>query len=65
MLNCLQDRLMWTLAPLFRRVAPRMMIDADVLGRAMVAIALDGLPAGEKVVANPRLLEIAAGAAGG
>lgn len=60
-----QDRLMWTLAPLFRRVAPRMMIDADVLGRAMVAIALDGLPAGEKVVANSRLLEIAAGAAGG
>lgn len=56
----LQDRVMWAVAPLFRRVAPRMMIDADVLGRAMVSLALDGLPTSERVLPNTRLLELAA-----
>ena len=53
-----QDKLMFAIAPLFRRVAPTMMIDADVLGRAMVALALDGHS--ERVLENRALLALGA-----
>jgi uncharacterized protein YbjT (DUF2867 family) len=38
----LQDRLMWLAEPLFRRVAPQHMVDADDLGRAMLEVAKHG-----------------------
>jgi uncharacterized protein YbjT (DUF2867 family) len=39
-----QDRLMWGLAPLLRRVAPFAMVNADDLGKAMLAVAKHGHP---------------------
>ncbi|MFO1536100.1 MAG: epimerase [Thermoplasmatota archaeon] len=39
-----QDRLMWVLQPLLRRVAPFAMVAADELGRAMLAVAKQGHP---------------------
>jgi uncharacterized protein YbjT (DUF2867 family) len=38
----LQDRLMWLAEPLFRRVAPQHIVDADDLGRAMLEVAKHG-----------------------
>ena len=38
----LQDRLMWFAEPLFRRVAPFGMVNADDLGKAMLKVAKEG-----------------------
>jgi uncharacterized protein YbjT (DUF2867 family) len=38
----LQDRVLWRLEPLLRRVAPSAMVTADDLGRAMLAVAKHG-----------------------
>jgi uncharacterized protein YbjT (DUF2867 family) len=40
----LQDRLMWALEPVLRRVAPAAMVSADELGRAMLRVAKKGHP---------------------
>lgn len=57
-----QDRLMWRLEPLFRRVAPQHMVTADDLGRAMLKVAKDGHP---KRVLENRDIRRAAGLATG
>ncbi|MFO1532746.1 MAG: NAD(P)H-binding protein [Thermoplasmatota archaeon] len=54
----LQDRVMWRLAPLVRRVAPRSMVDADVLGQAMLDVAADRHP--KHVLDNSDILAISA-----
>jgi uncharacterized protein YbjT (DUF2867 family) len=40
----MQDRLMWMLEPVFRKVVPFGMVDADDLGRAMLKVAAEGHP---------------------
>lgn len=53
----LQDRLLWRLGPLMRRVAPFGMVDADDLGKAMLAVAKHGHP--EHVLGNRDIRRVA------
>lgn len=58
----LQDRVMWTLAPVMRRVAPFGMVDADDLGKAMLAVAKRGHP--KRVLENRDIRRLAGLTAG-
>ena len=58
----LQDRLMWALEPVVRRMAPSAMVTADDLGKAMLKVAKEGHP---KRVLENRDIRRAAGLAKG
>lgn len=58
----LQDKVMWRLAPVLRKVAPNSMVDADMLAQAMLNVAVLGHP--KHVLDNRDILAAAHAPAG-